>query len=560
MSIIKKLPPAVYEKIKAGEVVEDPASIIRELIDNSIDAKSKNITIEIEKGGIDLIAIHDDGIGMDEKDIEICYLPHTTSKISKFDDIFKLQSVGFRGEALASISRVSFMKILSSNNNSGMGVSLFIEGGKQIKKSAEAKTKGSSIMVKNLFYNVPVRKNFIKSPVKETRKVQDEIIIKALAYPEISFILKVNEKQVLNFKSQPWEERIYQIFKEQKDNFISFQNSRNNINVKGMISNINTTFNSTKQLYFFINNRYLKPRFLYGVINNVFNNLIPRGRYPAGVFYIYTNPREIDPNVHPSKKEVKIFSEDKIYHILYSTLRDLFFKSHSGSKHTNYYNKTSNQSYHSSPPTSEKKEITLDFENTVTPDQINSLHFKYIGQVFNTYLILEKDDELLFIDFHAAHERKRYEELKEKANKVESHKLLHPRILNLTKSEISQFTDNKEIVKQLGFDFYLFGEDSLVVSTIPVFYEKKDWEQDFLDLLTLFDTKKLKPSDLKDNLLKSIACRGSYMSGDKMEISEANLLINIVLNNEIPWSCPHGRPFVYKISKKQLASNFLRNS
>lgn len=568
MGKISLLPAEVYEKIKAGEVIEDPASIVRELLDNAIDAKASEILIEIEEGGIERILIQDNGSGMDEEDLLLSYLQHTTSKIKNFEDIFKLSTAGFRGEALASMAKVSFLKITSSDNESGLGNSIFIEGGRLIKQSKEAHPKGTSIEVRNLFFNVPVRKNFLKSPVKEIRKIKEEIMNRALAYPEISFTLKVNKNTNLSFVSEDWESRIKSIFKEFQDTLIPFFHRSEKLSIKGVITQLNTTFGNSANLYFFINNKAVKPRFLYGVINSVFANLIPRGRYPGGVFYLYTDPANIDPNIHPSKKEIKIFIEDLIFKQLHYALKKVFSPGNeSESEKQNpidlaapkneIFQNTQNQ---------QKEELYLDFADSVTQNtgsisgqqKSTAENYKYIGTAFETFLIAQKEDMLYFIDFHAANERKRYEDLKKKSDKMETITLLTPRILTFNPLQVSKISEKRELIESTGFTFYLFGQDSVVVNGIPAFYQNKSWEEDFKELLALLENNEIKPSDLKNNLLKTVACKGSYKSGDTLHPSEAQLLIQMVFSGEFPLTCPHGRPFIYALPKKELLSKVLR--
>lgn len=570
MAKIKKLPSEVYEKIKAGEVIEDPASVIRELLDNAIDAKSDEILIEIEEGGISKILVQDNGIGMNREDLLLAYEQHTTSKISHFEDIFKLSTAGFRGEALASITRVSFLKIVSSDQENGVGHSVYLEGGKLIREVPESRSRGTTVDVSHLFFNVPVRQKNLKSPVKELRKIKEEIINRALAYPEISFTLKVNKNISFSFAKKDWEERIKDVFKDYQDKFIPFYKRTPDLAVKGVITQANTTFSSSENLHFFVNHKPVKPRFLFGVINSVFASLIPRGRYPAGVIYIYTDPANIDPNIHPSKKEIKIFIEDQIYRLLSSTLRKLFFAG-DDSEPVRGKEENKNQKIEavlekrilSNIKKDQNTDVVLDFsfseENQQNSGQsILKPEYRYIGSCFNTFLICEKEEELFFIDFHAANERKRYEDLKTKAQKVEVTQLLTPRILSFSTVEAARISEHKDELKNTGFLFYLFGEDAVVVNGIPAFFQDKNWEEDFKDLVSMLGQKHISATDLKENLLKSVACKGSYKSGQIMHPKEAQALIDIVFSGEIPLTCPHGRPFIFAIGRKELAAKFLR--
>ena len=583
MSIIKQLPKEVFEKIKAGEVIEDPASLVRELLDNAIDAGAKKILLESEEGGMSKIVVSDNGKGMDHTDLKLCYLPHTTSKIKDFEDIFRLQTVGFRGEALASISRVAFVKISSTDTDAGMAHYIHVEGGNLTQEGAEARDRGTTITVQNLFYNIPVRKNFLKSPVAENRKIKEEFLVRALSYPEIEMTLRFNGAVVFHFEPQDWEERIKTIFKEEKDALRSFASRSAEISVKGVITDEKTSFKTSGNLYFFVNNRYLKPRFLYGVVNSIFSSLLPRGRYPGGVFYIHTDPKYIDPNVHPSKKEIKIKVEDQIYSQVYRALREVFYGKESGSAsfssphkenihpESNFQNPLPSFTTDlSNPRPPQEQTYNLNFEgrNEALGHEENKAssplppvpEYHYLGTVFSTYLVAECQDKLLFVDFHAAHERKRYEELKAQTDQLEEQPLLHPRILNFKNAELEIILEKKSFLENSGFQFYAFGENSLVVKSVPAFYQGKDWEEDFHALLSRVEHNPITPAEVKDELLKRAACRGSYMSGDRLPEKEARELLDQVLARRFPLSCPHGRPFIHEISRDELSAKFLRGA
>jgi DNA mismatch repair protein MutL len=566
MPEIQKLPVEVYEKIKAGEVIEDPASVIRELLDNALDAKASAVEVEIQEGGISGILVRDNGKGMEAEDVRISFQPHTTSKIRKFEDIFSLSTAGFRGEALASIAKVSHLKIASRAASQEMGYSIFAEGGNLLRESPEAHSQGTTIEVNNLFFNVPVRKNFLKSPVRESRKIHQEILVKALSFPDVRFSYKLNGKSVFNYPSQPWEERIRTVF-EAREKLLPFYSRTPDISIKGVVTDLNQTYNTSGKLYFFINNKYIRPRFLYGVVNQIFSQLIPRGRYPGGVIYLYTDPKNIDPNVHPSKKEIKIFIEDVIYRQLYKTLKNLFFSEKnddSPSKTRSFEKPGTNSKNPPSPknPVTKDQEPVLDFgENKSTEAPTPALpSYRYLGTAFETYWIIQQNEELFFIDFHAAHERMRFEKLKETSAENPVQMLLTPRIFHYSKLEISRIGDYKEQIESLGFSFYFFGEDALVVNGIPSFYKNSSWEQDFKDAIQdFFNQKEKDPAALKEEMLKSIACRGSYMSGEVLPESEVHELVPLILERKIPHTCPHGRPFIHRMGQKELAGKFLRN-
>ncbi len=567
MAKIKKLSKEIYEKIKAGEVIEDPASVVRELLDNALDSGANRIEIDIQEGGLGLILVKDNGSGMEEDDLELCFLPHATSKINRFEDIFSLSTAGFRGEALSSIAKVSQLKILSSSNDSGAGNVVLLEGGKLVRKTLEKREKGTSIFVKELFYNVPVRRNFSSSPTKEIRKIKEEVLNKALAHPQLEIILNSGKNNLYHFTSTTFEERINQVFKNHNFEFLPFNYQTQFFSVRGMISSLNHTASSTNQLYFFINNRFVKPRFLYAALNSVFANLIPRGRYPAGVFYLYLESGQIDPNIHPSKKEIRILNENQVFYHFTQALKKVFYPQNSQDAPFTPSQETKENPFspfsfhHTSFPKQEQNTKPQDSQQELflnPEDQQNIPFFSYLGVVFETYLLVEINKELWIIDFHAAHERHRYEELKARFEKIQSEDLLSPRIFNLTLQEINALSEKREFINHLGFQFYLFGEDAAVITGVPVFYQSKNWEDDLKEILNRHQENE-NPLILWDKMLKSMACRGSYMAGEKIHPEEAKEIIKLVVEEKIPLTCPHGRPLVHKISSQQMANFFLRN-
>lgn len=574
MSKIKQLPLEVYEKIKAGEVIEDPASVVRELLDNCIDAKADKILVEIEEGGISKILVRDNGIGMSLEDLRMAPLQHCTSKIEDFNDIFKLSTAGFRGEALAGVARVSFLRIASKEKDQELGHFVHVENGEVVKEGATAHQKGTSIEVSKLFYNVPVRKGFLKSPVREGNKVKNELNSKALAYPHIHFQLKSGANTLLNYPPKNWEERIKDVFELDYD-FMPFLAKSESLKVKGVLTSLNTTFSNSSKLFFFVNNKNVRPAFFYGVIRNAFSDLIPRGRYPGGAIYVYTDPSNIDPNVHPSKKEIKIFNEDQIARTLYKGVKQLF----SPKKDENIENlslselekkaEDSSLSYNSETilniesknGSQEESLLFLQKQENIsdTRQEIKEeVFFKYLGVVFQTYLLIEEAETLFFIDFHAAHERLRYEDLKAKNNQAKTQSLLTPRIFHFDSKDMEKINEYKNEIEALGFAFYFFGEDAITVNEIPQFYKNQNWENDFKDIVNDLDVKKIDISSLRDSFFKRVACRGSYMSGESISYQEARELYLIIREEKIPLTCPHGRPFIYSMPKHSLETKFLR--
>ncbi|HOJ49635.1 MAG TPA: DNA mismatch repair endonuclease MutL [Spirochaetota bacterium] len=550
---IKQLPKHVYEKIKAGEVIEDYTSVVSELIDNSIDAGATQIeiNIDVEK---DIISVKDNGSGMDENDLNICYLPHTTSKINEFEDIFKISSLGFRGEALSSISKVSQLKISSSQGD--IGHYIVVENDVVIKKGIINIQKGTIVEVSNLFYNYPVRKKFLLSKKNQLNNLKEAVRVKSIPYPEIEFILKINNEVVLSLQQSDLETRILTVTSIK--NYTTFNKSFKEFSIKGIITTPFETYPHSNNIYFYINNRHINKKNFFGTLKNSLRDLIPGNSYPGGAILFYVEPYLIDPNIHPAKKDIKINNESVILTSFYNLIKDLFEpRNEDKNKKITSINEFS---FSTSKNENEKniENYSVDYKNVTLFNDKDSPRYKYFGVILGTYIISEIENGIIFIDFHAAHERLRYEDLKKSIEKNEKIELIIPEIIELDYKKSSILDENRDFINSIGFDFEFFGENTIIIRTIPSFYKADEWKNDFLNILENLQKSGIGKSDLKENYLKTVSCRGSYMSGDKINDFEAKTLVEKILNKEIPATCPHGRPLYFILSKEEIKTKFLR--
>ena len=612
----------IINRISAGEVVESPFSIVKELIDNSIDAKATKITIEIKNGGIDQIIIKDNGCGIDYDDIKKAFLPHATSKISSIDDLEEIYTLGFRGEALASISNVSQTTITTRVMNNDNAYTLDVFGGHFGEIVPTSSDVGTKIEVNNVFYNTPARRKFLKKPKQEESQITNIVARFILSNPNISFKYVVDNKIVYQTTGNgSLLDTIYTIYgKEFTQNLVYVEREFDNIKLSGFVSKIGYSKPNTTYQTLILNNRYVIDETVSKAAYMAFEEYLMPRQFPAYVFNIKMPAIDVDVNVHPSKINIKFVHPNRIYDLVYTSIwaaiykqispqsqdssvqltespliktdinalkeieiqpnfteninKNLVFKQESYSpitffdmqKTTMSYAENDNLSQITSTnksPTEEalnKENITI---GTKQDDYINieSLsNFKIIGQLFNEFIVLEKDSNMLLLDFHAGHERLNYDMLSEmvKNREVVIQNLLIPYTHSLTAPEITYILSLQNELSELGFEVDMFGDNQIIINAIPM--QLKDINlKTFIDDI-LHDMKNLKPSlndEIKRYLMQK-ACKSSVKAGkalSEMEIQQ--LLKNLDIKHPV-LLCPHGRPVVTVVSKSQIEKWFKR--
>lgn len=618
MSRIKILDDTTINKIAAGEIIERPASVVKELVENSIDAGATSITIEIKGYGKDYIRVTDNGTGIENDDLEIAFMRHTTSKINKIEDLEKVISLGFRGEALASISSVSQVKVITKTDNNLIGNQIILHGGKIINKEEVGCPKGTTIIVTNLFYNTPVRAKFLKSESKETLRINDIIYKLALSNPNISFKYIKDNKVIFKTRGNGNEKDvIYNLFGRNFLNSLTKINYENdNFLIKGFISEPSFTRGNRSHQYFFVNNRYIKSNLLSKTIESAYGTLLPSNRFPVIILYLFIPPYEIDVNIHPTKTEVRFRNEKGICDIMYDVVKN-FLKKKDIIPHINITNKsnncemqmnfidklnTKNNYDKSSSNFSVEKDNKIKYEKTVNNEikkdfnilnndrvyenkqitnnplikenkknsaenkqEISIDNIQIIGTLFSTYILAEdKLNAMLYIiDQHAAHERIMFEKLKKqfKNQIIISQQMLVPEIINLTFNEYKKVELNLEIFNKLGFTIEPFGKYSIVLRSVPVVFNKPNAKELFLDILDNlenFDYKLESNYDLRLEKIMKLACTSSIKAGDKIDELEISNLIKELFRTENPYTCPHGRPTIIKLTQFELEKKFKR--
>lgn len=564
------LPPEIYNRIAAGEVIENPASVVKELIENSLDAKADEIEIKIKDAGKKEIIVSDNGEGMTEEDALLAIKKHATSKVKTVQDLNNITTYGFRGEALSSIVSVSIVEIITKTHESEAALKLLIEdSGKKISKSYISAKTGTTIRVLNLFYNTPARKKFLKSSQTELRHIKETIIAIALANPKVKFTFTVDSENEFTFyKRNNFLERIIEIFGEElKDNLIYFENSTNFFQVRGYVSKPSFNRPSRNFEYLFLNHRPISTKYFSYWISEAYKELLPKGRYPYAFVYIFASPEFVDVNVHPAKKEVRFVNEYLIGEKIILGIR----------------NSLSNIEKSLPVIEQEKAELKVKIENgiqTFIESEASKPQDKAVFQkkeiepkisefkkenfftLFNTYIFYEKnDEEVLVIDQHAAHERVIYERLKrEMENKKENiQNLLIPLNIHLSSIEMDVLNSKKEVLNELGFVFGEFGPNSIAVYGVPSYIRHTDDKQLFLDIISfLLENQKIDSVKLKEELLKTIACKSAIKAGDYLSKEQKEYLIKDLLENEMEYTCPHGRPAVVKLLKREIEKWFQR--
>ena len=635
MARINVLPKEIYQLIAAGEVVERPSSVVKEMIENSLDAGAKNITLEIKNGGSTYIRITDDGCGIERDDVRKVFISHATSKISKKDDLNSIATLGFRGEAMASISAVSKVELLTKAENEEIGTRYEIAGGEELEFDDAGCPNGTTIVVRDIFFNTPARMKFLKKDVTEGNQVAGIVDRMAISHPEISFRFIRDGKQVLITSGNgDLKSTVYSVLgKEMSDSLMSVDYSFNDMRITGFVSKPTASRKSRAGQYFYINNRIVKSKTAMAALEQAYKNTIMVGRFPACVLNIELNPAQVDVNVHPAKTEVRFANEKPIFDLVYyavktaiendRTVKEVEFKENPiyRQESKNVCQNNDNKSFQAKfdffkkkdePPSQqviktkprenfwqveapkpeykiardekpkarvdinieyeEPEEIStaksedapkeLDIEKVVITDEKDNENiipnFKLIGEAFKTYLIVEIENELYFIDKHAAHERMNFERFKAQAT-VETQMLLAPIAVNLTKDEFIAISENIELIKKCGFELEEFGESQIIVRAIPSLVDGDSVKDLMLEIAQkLLEHKTDILPDKIDWIYHSASCRGAVKAGDYTSRQEQEMFVKKLLSMPNIRFCPHGRPVFIKMSKYDIEKQFGR--
>ncbi len=565
MNIINKLDNQLIDQIAAGEVVDNPASIVKELIENSIDAKSKKISISIFNGGSKEITIIDDGIGMSCDDLQMAFKRFATSKISKQEDLYNIKTLGFRGEALPSIASVSQVTATSFHNSESNKI--IINGGEFISIKPSSSSEGTKIIIKNLFYNVPARKKFLKKESYEYTKILQIFKIYALSNSNISFKLYNNNKLIYNLSKTSSYDRIVELNNNSfNGNLLQIDFEFESFAVKGYIGSLSILKKRRGNQFIFVNDRYIQNRLIDITILNSYRYLIDRGEYPFYFLNIHVPENTIDVNVHPKKTEIKFDNELHIQHnikkAIVSKLKDfknvipdMYIKSE------DYENSIIDLPLDfSSDANKDKSEIDDKVDSMFTQDDeyINS-NIK-VWQIHNKYLLTEISSGLVIIDQHVAHERILYENAKKslESGGIESQKIMFPISFDFSPDEYNSVVEIIPYLTKIGFDIREFGENSIIIEGTPPELNIGREKEVINQILDNYIENKQLNSSFIDYMAATYACKAAIKAGDKLDDDECISLVDKLFSTKHPYYCPHGRPIIINLSMNDLDKRFER--
>ena len=557
MAQIKILPPEIRNRISAGEVVERPASIVKELLENSIDAGASSIFIDIKRAGKELVLVQDNGKGMDKEDLRLSVQSYATSKLKSLEGLFEINSLGFRGEALSSIASVSFLKITSRRKESAVANVIEVEGGK-IKKETEAgHPYGTSVEVRNVFYNTPARRKFLKQDNTEFFHIVNSVTKLALGYPEIEFKLVHKGRAVLNLRPKNLKERIEELFPDLAGKLIEVESFNSLFELRAFLARPELHYPRRTKQFAFVNARVVQSGLLYHAIDESYQGLIEGRQYPAVFLYLKMNPRLVDVNVHPTKREVRFKEEKEIHDVLRGILRDELQKSGLVA------GMTINQDSENKPALSYSYDSgSVGIKNSVLKELQESFPSFVEGKIQylnykNKYIVWLEEEGLNIVDQHAGWEKVLYERIREhlENRNLEVQKLLLPEVINLSLKETLWLRENIEIFNQLGFGIKEFGQNSFIVNTRPLFL-KQSPRQIIGEVLSEI-IQQGKAEDKLHKIIASLACHAAIKSGDKLSQEEVEELIKNVKKLKTPY-CPHGRPVRIVLKWKDLDKQFGR--
>uniref|UniRef100_A0A7V2ZIY1 DNA mismatch repair protein MutL n=1 Tax=Ignavibacterium album TaxID=591197 RepID=A0A7V2ZIY1_9BACT len=609
---IKILPENLANKIAAGEVVQRPESVVKELLENAIDAEARNIEVIIKQAGKSLIQVCDDGTGMTEDDAILCIQKHATSKISSLSDLEAIRTLGFRGEALSSIAAVSQLEIRTQTAQQEIGTLIRIEKEGEIIKEKISTNKGTCVSVKNLFYNTPARRKFLKSDATELKHIIDTFNRIALAHPEISFKFYNNDSLVYDFKSGTLEDRITQVFADNMlDALISVNEKTDYINIHGYLGKPSIFRKSKGEQYLYLNKRFVVNKNINHAVFTAFENIMEKGDYPFFVLFIEIDPAKVDVNIHPSKLEVKFDDEKDIYNFVLAVTKKSIGShdlvpamsfAHTDSPHEklsfNAFTPVTKNDFSDRPvfsKSSEKKEqrisdedIELVFGNLATNviqkerrdfvPELDQKDFRqeyklekkksaddeepsFIIQLHNKYILSQIKSGLMIIDQHVAHERILYEKALSRLDTdiPFSQQLLFPITIQFDAASYEILKEMYSYLQKLGFQLKFSSKYYITIEGVPDDIKNGSEERILKEIIEEYKTNQLeKKLEEKDNIAKSYSCKTAIKAGDKLSENEMRLLIDQLFATSMPYVCPHGRPIVIKISLEEFDRRFGR--
>jgi len=567
---IRVLEPEVASRIAAGEVVERPASVVKELVENSLDAGSSQIAIEIRDSGGSLIRVTDNGSGIPPGELESAFERHATSKITALSDLESIVSLGFRGEALPSIAAVAEIDIASCTRGQSAADYLSLKDGIAVERGSRGRSQGTTVTVRNLFRNIPARLKFLKSPATENSHTTNVVSQYALAYPEVKFDLSIDGRTVVTTPgSGRLIDSVTQLYGPEVARNVLGLNRDDSGENKGTFSPLLVTGlvglpaiarSSRGHLSFFVNRRLISSRLLARAVEEAYHGLLMQGKYPLAIINLSMPLDEVDVNVHPTKTEVKFHNERLVFATVQKTVRQSLTELSPTPRIEEV------ATYQTTPPPGRPLTIPAGFEHhpvslppVAQPPLVSSLPaLRPLGQINGTYIVAEGPDGLYLIDQHAAHERVLFEKLKQQqaSREVEKQGLLEPFTLEVSPQEDGMLKSHGESLVEFGFSIEPFGDQAYLIRAVPAMLHQQDWTATLREILDSPPSQDR--NDWTEKMTTSIACHGAIRAGQTLNDDEMRQLIRQLEAAGIANTCPHGRPTMIHLSSAQLAKEFRR--
>lgn len=576
MSKIRIMSENLANKIAAGEVVEKCASVVKELVENSIDAGANNIKVNLIDGGLTSIGIVDNGSGMDKEDAVLSFARHATSKIYKDDDLFFIETLGFRGEALASIASVA--EVDMETCNSDIGTHIHIKGGTMDIVEPTQARQGTSITITNLFYNTPARLKYLKSEATELNNCVQFIEKLSLANPAIAFTLTNNDRIVVKTSgSKNLLKTIHEIYGlNVSSNMLEIKASSDDFEITGFVGKPGILKKNRNHFNTFVNGRIVRNNEINRAINDAYNTYKHEGFYPIVVLNIATDPTLVDVNIHPTKQDIKMSKMDELTSLLYKTIKEALYNNLlipnailDEDLNEVKDNFIAPEIYDANTKVTEVVQTTFDFaepskpsENIIKNESFKSLKLYPVGQVHGTYIIAENEDGMFILDQHAAHERVNYEMIKKKfQDEVPTYTdMLVPMSIELTASDYEAFMENKSVLEELGFKIEEFGINTILIKAHPTWLTK-NFEGDNLRTivdLVIINAKNFNKDRFLDSLAKMVSCKMSVKANEHLSLVQMESLLDDLVKCDNPYNCCHGRPSIMKFTNYELEKMFKR--
>ena len=592
MKNINILDSNTIDKIAAGEVVERPSAVVKELVENSIDANADAVTIEIKDGGISFIRITDNGEGIDRSQVKKAFMRHATSKIKSVEDLISVTSLGFRGEALSSISAVGKVEFLTKTKTDFIGTRYVVEGGRECVFEDAGIPDGTTIIVRDLFFNVPARKKFLKSPSSEGNNITELVEHMILSHPNISFkyIYNGNVKLQSSGKNDI-KSCIYNVYgRDIANGLIEVKSIRDDISIHGFIGKPELARSTRNFEIYFVNNRFIKSTLIDRALEEAYKDYLMLHKYPTVFLYFEIPSHLIDVNVHPTKREIRFFEGEALKCYIVDVIKNALINKElikeiveenhekpsikeSGinkepfetinhiieASYNNYYSSEIEKEDESTDINDKNEQLTLFDDKFISEESIKK--HRIIGQLFNTYWLIEFENKLFIVDQHAAHEKVNYERLIKKLRNNEncSQNIYPPIVVSLSNAEAQYVTKYNENFLNVGFTIEHFGGLDYTISTVPMELLSQNPADYFHEMLDeLIEGKNSKETETVNLKIATIACKASVKGNMHLSVFEADKLISELLTLENPYNCPHGRPTIISFSKYEIEKMFKR--